>query len=688
MIITTVELLDLMSQLGKETVVEYTSENATIDTIVTQLLALQILTPEITKGTISDSIKNLKRSIKVDGDTILRALLQLRNTVGGYINVDDDRKLNWLDSIGEDKGQQIRYRKNLKGIEREINYDGLVNKLYCYGAGEGEARIELSDVASLLTGNANSGQKDVAVVDGSLFEAGIAVVISDDDASEDNEIASITDNTLTMTTNLANTYTTTANAKVGRGKNYVEDVTSQGAPPGGWGGVYKGSRVDRRITHPNTLLAWAHLLLEDYKSPPIYYRIDTLDLSQSKDSKFAFDALKLGSKVTVIDEDLGIDVSVIIAKMEHPDLLHPEQVTLELANCTKDITDTLSEVYDAQQLREHIATRIGAGQVVISGEVTIQSWIPAGKTTIDGAKIETGTIIADAIGAGTITGKTIIISGAAGILKSSNYVAASAGWQIKGNGIAEFNEVIVRGAIHAGAGSVIDFGYVENGPPADAEANPDYIHSTYIASTQIKSPNISGTTGYFSNVFKVGSGGIIIDGGSKLIKSSNYSAGSAGWQIRNTGDAEFNSVVVRGTVYATAGEFTGTLKVTNIQAGRTLTVNGVISAGGGKVILNSTGLILKGNVAMFKTTGDASRGAIYADADEFGISSASGIKLVLQATNQYIWMLSNGVVLPHRTSAPTPWDGILVYDDSDGHLKYYSAHDSTWFRVQRTGGWG
>jgi len=145
MITTEVETLDLISQLGKETVVEYEAEDATVSTIVNALLALQVQTPAITVGTIDGAYSALTRSIRVDGDTILRALYRLRDTVGGYIYVDNNRALQWTSSLGEDKGQQIRYRKNLKGIEREIDYTKLFNRIYAYGAGEGTARIKLSD---------------------------------------------------------------------------------------------------------------------------------------------------------------------------------------------------------------------------------------------------------------------------------------------------------------------------------------------------------------------------------------------------------------------------------------------------------------------------------------------------------------------------------------------------------------
>jgi len=319
--ITEIETLDLISQLGQETVVEYLAESETVETIVDDLLAMQGLTPAITKGTISNSIKNLTRSIQSDGDSILRALYRLRDTVGGYIEVDNDRQLNWLDSIGEDKGQQIRYRKNLKGIERDIDYTQLANRIYAYGEGEGDARIKLSDA---------EGQEE----------------------------------------------------------DYIEDAGSQAT----WGGIYPAVIVDKSITHPDTLLAWAQLKLAERKDPPISYRIDTVDLSQSDEFDFSFETLQLGSTVKVIDEDLGIDVETTVVSIEHPDLLHPQEMILELAYGQKDIADSLAGIYDLQQLGQHIATKIGAGQVIVLGEFTVIDWVSEGTTNIKGDYIRTGVL--------------------------------------------------------------------------------------------------------------------------------------------------------------------------------------------------------------------------------------------------------------------------------------------------------
>ncbi|HHE3857300.1 TPA: DUF1983 domain-containing protein [Escherichia coli] len=47
------------------------------------------------------------------------------------------------------------------------------------------------------------------------------------------------------------------------------------------------------------------------------------------------------------------------------------------------------------------------------------------------------------------------------------------------------------------------------------------------------------------------------------IQSNNYVAGSAGWKLNKTGDAEFNNVTVRGVVYASGGSFTGEIQATS-----------------------------------------------------------------------------------------------------------------------------
>jgi len=139
---TRIDALDFLAQLGDETVLDYSADEKAADTIIDELLALQHNTPAVTAGTIDYTTV---LSITVPQDTILGVLMRLQEMLGGYIYVDNDRALHWLEDIGEDKGQQIRYRKNLKNIRRTIDYSNFANRIYVYGAGEGEERITLSN---------------------------------------------------------------------------------------------------------------------------------------------------------------------------------------------------------------------------------------------------------------------------------------------------------------------------------------------------------------------------------------------------------------------------------------------------------------------------------------------------------------------------------------------------------------
>jgi phage minor structural protein len=400
MIETQIDALGFLAQLDEEIVFDYEATALTITQIITDLLTYQENVIPITLGTIQPAVT---RSISVQQDTILGVLRGLRDTVGGYISVDTNRRLNWYTDIGENKGQQIRYKKNIKGLHRTLEYTNFGNRLYCYGAGEGSARIHLSEA-------------------------------------------------------------------IGMTVDYVEDIPSQGT-----NGICIRQLVDKSITDPDVLLAWANLQLAGMKNPRASYTVDMVNLAAMD---WTFEALQLGSIVKVIDEDLGIDISARIVKITR-DLSNPENIQVEISNVTRDIIDTMSGVYDNQQFSDHIATRIGAGQVVVLGEFVVSDWLTGGTTNIKGDYIRSG------------------------VIQSNN-------WGV-------------------GAGSYFDL--------------------------------VAGT-------FKLG--------------------GSAAPKLSWNG----TTLVVSGTIYATAGEFTGTLKVTNVEAGKTLTINGTVSAAGGAVIIDSTALKL------------------------------------------------------------------------------------------------
>lgn len=107
-----------------------------------------------------------------------------------------------------------------KIIEVEIRMNASVVDYWIDGQFFGDKRWEATQgdpsSQSDLASDAASGQKDVVVVDASIFSVGDFVWIQDDNASEYNDVSAVNTvtNTLTMVNNLGNTYTVAANGKV------------------------------------------------------------------------------------------------------------------------------------------------------------------------------------------------------------------------------------------------------------------------------------------------------------------------------------------------------------------------------------------------------------------------------------------------------------------------------------------
>jgi phage minor structural protein len=88
----------------------------------------------------------------------------------------------------------------------------------------------------------------------------------------------------------------------------------------------------------DTLLAQSRVHLADIKTPVISVEVDTVDLSV--ESARSFEAMQLGSIVTVVDGDLAISEEARVVAIEHTDLsVHPEQMTLEISTKLKDFID-------------------------------------------------------------------------------------------------------------------------------------------------------------------------------------------------------------------------------------------------------------------------------------------------------------------------------------------------------------
>jgi hypothetical protein len=260
------------------------------------------------------------------------------------------------------------------------------------------------------------------------------------------------------------------------------------------------------------------------------------------------------------------------------DLSNPENITLELANATKSLADLMRNTNTFKNIAENVACRISAGNVVVLGTFTVDGWRTTGQTTIDGGnitagtitaakltitpivaggaaadvnantttisggKITTGTLDADAIKTSTLNAKTITLgtTGGDSIIKSGNYDSGVAGWQIKANGDAEFNNVTVRGTIGTssiGSGYTVtvngamqspDFatspaaGWKLSGSAAtfmDVDIRGDMTVGGVIdASGTVSAPNVSAkyTLKLTSTIASPGNGSIFTDNGSAL----------------------------------------------------------------------------------------------------------------------------------------------------------------------------
>jgi hypothetical protein len=175
---------------------------------------------------------------------------------------------------------------------------------------------------------------------------------------------------------------------------------------------------------------------------------------------------------------------------------------------------------------------------------------------------------------------------------------------------------------------------------ADSIANGTYSGGTLISSTSIISPVIAGANGYISNVFKVGTSGITLDGNNKsiYIGTGVYNNTNTGFYVDSTGNFSLKDKLTwNGTTLSIDGNgtFSGAL------------VGGTISIGSGNSIFKAdTNGIYLGNTsfgsAPFRVNPDgaltASSGSIAGwQLAPSGLSKTSGDYILsLDSTNQKI----------------------------------------------------
>jgi hypothetical protein len=136
----------------------------------------------------------------------------------------------------------------------------------------------------------------------------------------------------------------------------------------------------------------------------------------------------------------------------------------------------------------------------------------------------------------------------------------------------------------------------------------------FISSTTIYAPTIGGTTGYFSNQFRVGDAGIVLDGVNKriYIGSGTYGSPTTGFYADSAGNFSLgNKLTFNGSTLSINGDGSFTGNITGASgtfsgniSGASGTIGGVtldgsgITFGGGTGQLNAFGLNLSGNLTV------------------------------------------------------------------------------------------
>ena len=131
------------------------------------------------------------------------------------------------------------------------------------------------------------------------------------------------------------------------------------------------------------------------------------------------------------------------------------------------------------------------------------------------------------------------------------------------------------------------------------------------------------------------------------IQSTNYASGSAGWMINKNGSAQFNNVTVRGTVYASAGEFSGTVKAKAFEGGISSGTDGTRSSNG-TITINVTPTTSNSMLLLFVSVYTA------------GVRTASGAHTVTLHAGGRSFNVPPSYVAPSGTASTYRFDSTII----------------------------
>ena len=116
-------------------------------------------------------------------------------------------------------------------------------------------------------------------------------------------------------------------------------------------GIKSSILVDRRFENPETLKAYGQALLDQLKHPYKSYTVSAVDLYRKSPEKY--EKFFPGDIVRIIDKEDGIIEDLPIVRVSKSDITgNPGDIQIEIANKSRDIAGSISELQDRTRINE------------------------------------------------------------------------------------------------------------------------------------------------------------------------------------------------------------------------------------------------------------------------------------------------------------------------------------------------
>jgi len=364
----------------------------------------------------------------------------------------------------------IDYAHNQKDIARDEDMRQLVTKLYAYGSGAGTDQVDITSVEP----------------------SGYAYV-----------------------TNNAGTY-----------------------------GTIEKYWTDQNYTTAAQLYAAAQNYIAILSEPKMTYTVGAADLYRITGE--SVDKFTMGALVKITDAALSIAIDARVLSIKKSDIEgKPGDVSLEIGNKSEEFdwqTYVQSNDLSNVTINDITGGAFGAlasapttaglyvstdylgysdgtdwktymdidGKLYCSGSGNYLTWDPAGtgSLSIKGDGTWEGSVSITQLTAGTLSVAMNINTG--GSIKSNNFATGSAGWQIKADGTAEFQNATIRGSLNASdiSGGTLNFSSISVSNMSASDITTGTLNASTVTVTNLNATNIS--TGTLS-VDRIGSASITVD---------------------------------------------------------------------------------------------------------------------------------------------------------------------------------